>query len=405
LAEDAGPVVPVTGRVVGDRIVLRFDLGGGRAVRASGTFRPSSVVGGGFVLGGDGDLSGPAAGSRARAAGSDRVSAAAVDNAGSWAVGPGARMSVAINYAYDTNNFFNTQAKRDLLQLAADVLAARLDDTLTTIQPSGTNTWSARFSHPATGATQAVNNLVVPANTIIIYAGGRDLPTGQLGIGGPGGFSAGGTSAWLNTVRGRGQAGALATPQTDVGPWGGSITFDTVGTNWNFGRGAVGIASTQADFFSVALHELGHVLGINSGTAFTRYVSATNLFTGPAAVARNRGVGVPVAPDHAHWADGTRYGAGEASLDPTLLLGTRKLTTELDFAGLKDVGWQVTPPRAAAFDWDRDAVADLAVVQRSGTASGQTEVNILSGAGGFQTSLTQVATVLGPTDARSEFVI
>jgi hypothetical protein len=141
-----------------------------------------------------------------------------------------------------------------------------------------------------------------------------------------------------------------------------------------------------------------------SGTAFTRDVSATNLFTGPAAVARNRGVGVPVAPDHAHWADGTRYGAGEASLDPTLLLGTRKLTTELDFAGLKDVGWQVTPPPAAAFDWDRDAVADLAVVQRSGTASGQTEVNIFSGAGGFQTSLVRAATARAATDARSEFL-
>jgi hypothetical protein len=404
LAEDDGPVVPVTGRVVGGRIVLRFDLGGGRTVRASGTFRPSSVVGGGFVLGGDGDLSGPAAGAGAKAAGAGRVSAAAVDNGGSWAVGPGARVSIALNYTYDTNNFFNTQARRDLLQLAADVLASRLDDTLTAIQPSGTNTWSAQFSNPATGATQAVSNLNVPSNTITVFAGGRDLPTGQLGIGGPGGFSAGGTQAWLNTVRGRGQAGALLAPQTDVGPWGGSITFDTVGTNWNFGRGAVGITSTQADFFSVALHELGHVLGINSGTAFTRYVTATNLFTGPNAVARNRGVGVPVAPDRAHWANGTRYGAGEVSLDPALLLGTRKLTTELDFAGLKDVGWQVTPPSAAAFDWDRDAVADLAVVQRSGTTSGQTEVNILSGASSFQTSLVRAITARAATDSRSEFL-
>src|SRR3954464_8536274 len=80
-----------------------------------------------------------------------------------------------IDYSLDTNNFFNTQAKRDLLQLAADVLAGRLDDTLQAIAPSGTNTWSARFTPPGTGTLQAVANLSAPANTIIIYAGGRDL--------------------------------------------------------------------------------------------------------------------------------------------------------------------------------------------------------------------------------------
>ena len=45
-----------------------------------------------------------------------------------------------------------------------------------------------------------VNNLKVAANTIVIYVGGRsDLGGSELGQGGPGGFGASGTQAWLDT--------------------------------------------------------------------------------------------------------------------------------------------------------------------------------------------------------------
>lgn len=48
--------------------------------------------------------------------------------------------TVLIDYSLDTNNFFNTDAKRVLLQSAADALGSRLTDSLTAINPSGGNT-------------------------------------------------------------------------------------------------------------------------------------------------------------------------------------------------------------------------------------------------------------------------
>ena len=84
-------------------------------------------------------------------------------------------LTIVIDYSYDTNNFFDTQEKRDLFQSAANEYAARIVDDLTAIKPSGSNTWSAQFTNPATGESVSVSNLVVAADTIIVYAGGRDL--------------------------------------------------------------------------------------------------------------------------------------------------------------------------------------------------------------------------------------
>jgi hypothetical protein len=54
-------------------------------------------------------------------------------------------------------------------------------------------------------------------------------------------------------------------------------------------------------------------------------------------------------------------------------------------------------------DWNGDGRPDLVVVQRSGTASGRTELRVLDGASSFQRFLLETATVLGPTDDRHVF--
>ena len=54
-------------------------------------------------------------------------------------------------------------------------------------------------------------------------------------------------------------------------------------------------------------------------------------------------------------------------------------------------------------DWNGDRRADLVVVQRSDTASGRTELYIMDGASGFQRLLLHTGTVLGPTDDRYAF--
>ncbi len=262
-------------------------------------------------------------------------------------------LSIIIDYSYDTGNFFDTQEKRDLFQLAANTYAARIVDNLTAITPSGTNTWAAEFTDPATGQTVQNSNLYVAADTIIVFAGGRDLEDSTLGIGGPGGSSATGSGTWLATVNRRGQSGAALEQPTDFGPWGGSVTFDTSGTDWHFGTTTAGLESHEADFLSIATHELGHILGFGTSSSFDNFVNGDQ-FTGPKSVAYfDNGGNPPLAFDDSHWADGTRDEGQETAMDPSIALGSRKLLTRLDWAALDDLGWTLTssntaPPPAVA---------------------------------------------------------
>jgi len=119
-----------------------------------------------------------------------------------------------------------------------------------------------------------------------------------------------------------------------------------VGTNWFFGTTLAGITSGQADLLSVATHEIGHSLGISSGPAFTRFI-VNGEFTGQSSRTANGGRNLPVATGGSlgHWGEGVKSPVGstqEVAMDPSLLLGTRKLFAALDFAGLKDIGWQVS---------------------------------------------------------------
>lgn len=56
-------------------------------------------------------------------------------------------------------------------------------------------------------------------------------------------------------------------------------------------------------------------------------------------------------------------------------------------------------------DWNRDGTPDLAVVKKSGTSTGRTELHVLDGAKRFQSFLIQVGTALGVTDDRFEFQV
>ena len=82
----------------------------------------------------------------------------------------------AVLLTLENRNFFNTQAKRDVMQLAANIIGANLNSTLLAIQPSGQNTWTGNVRNPTTGQPQSFANQTIPANTIILYVGARALP-------------------------------------------------------------------------------------------------------------------------------------------------------------------------------------------------------------------------------------
>jgi hypothetical protein len=262
---------------------------------------------------------------------------------------PVGHLTIQFNYSLDASGFFAAHpAAKDRLNDAAAAFAI-FTDNLSAIAPSGSNTWSEVFFNPgvAGGPQATIANQKIAANTVVVYIGARnDLSGLELGEGGPGGFSAGGTQAWLNTVSGRGQSGALLANPTDAGPWGGAISFSST-ANWNFSASSP--TSGQNDFFSVALHELGHVFGIGTAGSWDDKVSG-NTFTGASSRAANGGVNPQLDSANAHWKQGTKSTVNgvtqDVVMEPALLTGTRRQFTKLDYAGLADVGWQI--PSSAA---------------------------------------------------------
>lgn len=254
-------------------------------------------------------------------------------------------ITVTIDYTFDSSNFFApASGRREVLEAAVNEVASQLGDSFNEIVPhkdASFDTWTALFTNPATGSSQTMVDLIVGENEIIVYVGARQLGSSTLGIGGYGGASTiSGTQNWLDRVIGRGNPGALLSLETDFAPWGGSLAFDN-DTNWFFGLTTAGLSSGQSDFYSVAVHEFTHLLGVGTAPSWDNLISGS-AFTGAVATAEYDGAGSPpVSNDQGHWADGLLDNGRETAMDPSLLQGSRKTMTALDFAALDDIGWEV----------------------------------------------------------------
>ncbi|MEM9752052.1 MAG: matrixin family metalloprotease [Planctomycetota bacterium] len=301
---------------------------------------------------------------------------------------PATGLTLSVNTTYDVNGFFDDPLAAATLDAAAEFYSRVLTDTLDPIAPGprpggGVNSWELRLSNPGTGEDPydpftnpdgfRIINPTIPADTVIIYAGAYDLSPlsagTTLGIAGPGGWAGSGNTAWFDTIRNRGEPGFTTGGANEFAPYGGRMSV-TTDTNWNLDY-RVAPEPNENDLYTVLLHEIGHILGIGTADSwFTR--SINNEFRGNAARAVNDNQFVPLEPGAGHWApffESSIYGTAgptsltspitqETAMDPDVLIGTRKLPTTLDLAGLDDTGWDLAPLVFGDLDFDQALTAE-----------------------------------------------
>jgi hypothetical protein len=293
-------------------------------------------------------------------------------------------ITITVDYSLDSTGFFasNTAARNAVNAAASDISAAILPslgavptDVFTGTSGSTTATlnWSLSFRNPVTDTTVTLNTFAFTADNITIYAGMRPLSGSTLGQGGPGGagvqagvsgqtneFQAAFNVASANsdTVMKR-EAGGLSGPiigtlsggNTDFSytvkyaPIVGQMSFDNdadnngspdadLSTYWNFDHTNNSFAGKN-DFYSVALHELLHSIGLGASESWNGLHAGTT-WNGANAKALNGGSGLNlVSSGGDHIAD--------SFMDPSLTTGSRKFLTQMDMAFLRDLGYATVP--------------------------------------------------------------
>lgn len=252
-----------------------------------------------------------------------------------------ANIDIQFDFSYDTTNFFSNADSVATLEAVAGIFETRFADNLSAIASSGGNSFDPLFFNPADpfGADITLNSASFAADEIRIYVGGADLGVSTIGLGGPGGYGCSGFGSFCADAESRGQGTVSGSTATDFALWGGAISFSDSET-WHFGTTTSGLDSNETDFYSVALHEVAHVLGFGTADSFNALVSGGQFIGTEAGT-------IALSSDEGHWAEGTDSVINgipqEAAMDPTIFVGERKGFTDLDFAAMKDIGWEVSP--------------------------------------------------------------
>ncbi len=316
---------------------------------------------------------------------------------------PAQALNITVDYKYDTGSFFNTQQKKDVLQAAAnrfgaiittqlsavaiqdDAVDARIGFTNPTsgnnveVSPAVSSASDAVFASGAPAANDYRGPWSIAANQWILYVGARPLTGAEAGVAG-GGTVHNFSSVYLtaNSLYNRGFRSTGSAQNLPM--WGGWIAFDNDGsTNWNFDLNSPAPLGS-VDFYSVALHEIGHALGLNSDSMEWKHFSNAGQFTGPQAVAAynaDNGTSVTTLAEASandpHWQD-SRYDSyifhnaspkyagtvGPSALQDLLMEPSADFTTavrrfeltNVDAAALRDVGWTTIPSLSGDFNGD-----------------------------------------------------
>ena len=234
--------------------------------------------------------------------------------------------NIKIDYRYDTNGFFKDPVKKAVLESAARVWESYIQDELPNA-PVGTQ---ISFINPANG--QATNfTLDSEVDDLVIFVGARALDGTTLGMAGTAAISYSSNSAIASRDFG-----------DFFAPVAGTIVFDST-ANWFFDSTpdtTNDIPSRNTDFFSVALHEIGHTLGL---TYANESLISNGYFNGERAKALNGGNPIPLDETNGHIEQGFLLNGNGATdlMQPALTNGTAARVGALDLAMLADIGYEI----------------------------------------------------------------
>jgi hypothetical protein len=280
-------------------------------------------------------------------------------------------IDIIFDYSYDQSNFFSDDKKYIMEQAAYAFESRMVNTTFTSINPSdygGTSSSDPRlmFINPTDRSTE-VNivpgsstddgNVVGNANELIIFIGANNMGANKQHASAPVRYNIGYihpsvTDAW---------ADAMEAKETDSHwePMAGTISvnmdedfyFDTDLTTHTDA-----LNSSKMDFYTSMVRAIGHVTGFTTHDAWDANVNSGQ-WTGSNAKAQYNGQNIPLVsetlPFFDYPSDGSMSTTGNLNLSnigcachPSMLQVqnpyTRRPFSELDFAILKDIGYNIS---------------------------------------------------------------
>ena len=267
-----------------------------------------------------------------------------------------AAIDIIFDYSYDTANYFGDE-QRYVMEQVAYVFESRITSSFTSTNLADYPTANPinpryTFTNPTTGgsasvvpgATTSENNVIGEANELVIFLGARSRGVNPLADATPGGMAIDGIfpgDTWYAAVQSKDTS-------TNFEPRMGA---SSVNTDANFyydtdlTTHADAVSSGKTDFYSVMVHEIGHIMGFTSSNAFANYSSGNTSWTGANARAEYNNQNVPLN-GNPHWGSSLTQGnvncACHPSMQPSISSNKRTSFSALDFALLKDVGYTIS---------------------------------------------------------------